>query len=104
MSDAAAAVHDPREAVRALERSIELYSSALAADPKSQDAAYNLEIAKKKLEDLKRRRRSEAAQDYATSSMRHEKPATSDPNEILKDAKQKSTKQQLPRRAVSTDW
>jgi Ca-activated chloride channel family protein len=100
----AAAASNSKESVRALERSIELYSSALAADPKLQDAAYNLEIAKKKLEDMKRRKRAQAAQDYATSSMRHEQPATSDPNEILKDAKQKSTRQQIPRRSVSTDW
>jgi hypothetical protein len=76
----------------------------LAADPKLPDAAYNLAIAKKKLEDMKRRKRAQAAQDYATSSMRHEHPATADPNEILKDAKQKNTQQQRPRRSVSTDW
>jgi Ca-activated chloride channel family protein len=103
-SSAAAAASNSQESVRALERSIELYSSALAADPKLQDAAYNLEIAKKKLEDMKRRKRAQAAQDYATSSMRHEEPATSDPNEILKNAKQKSARQQIPRRSVSTDW
>lgn len=95
---------DPREVVRALEQAIELYTSALAADPKSQDAAYNLEIAKKKLEDMKRQRRNQAAKDYAASSMRHEQPATSDPEEILKDAKQKRTKQQIPSRVVATDW
>lgn len=103
-SSAASASSNSQESVRALERSIELYSSALAADPKSRDAAYNLAIAKKKLEDMKRRKRAQAAQDYATSSMRHEQAATSDPNEILKDARQKSPKPQIPRRSVSTDW
>jgi Ca-activated chloride channel family protein len=103
-SSAASASSNSQESVRALERSIELYSSALAADAKSQDAAFNLAIAKKKLEDMKRRKRAQAAQDYATSSMRHEQAATSDPNEILKDAKQKSPKQQNPRRSVPTDW
>jgi Ca-activated chloride channel family protein len=94
----------PLDAVHALQRAIELYSSALAADPKLQDAAYNREIARKKLEDLKRQRRSDAAKDYATSSMRREQPATSDPNEILKDAKQQRAKQQIQRRGVATDW
>jgi Ca-activated chloride channel family protein len=95
---------DSLDAVHALQRAIELYASALSADPKLQDAAYNLEIAKKKLEDLKRQRRSDAAKDYATSSMRREQPATSDPNEILKDAKQRRAKQQPVRRGVATDW
>jgi tetratricopeptide (TPR) repeat protein len=95
---------DLSQAIRTLERAIELYSSALAADPKIPDAAYNLEIAKKKLEELRRKRRSDAAQDYAISSMRHEEAATSDPNEILKEAKQRTTKQQMPRRTVATDW
>jgi Ca-activated chloride channel family protein len=95
---------DSSDAIRALQRAIELYSGALSADPKLQDAAYNLEIARKKLEDLKRQRRADAAKDYATSSMRREQPATSDPNEILKDAKQRTTKQQIPRRGVATDW
>jgi Ca-activated chloride channel homolog len=95
---------DSSDAVRALQRAIELYSGALSADPKLQDAAYNLGIAKKKLEDLKRQRRADAAKDYATSSMRREQPVTSDPNEILKEAKQRATKQQIPRRGVATDW
>jgi Ca-activated chloride channel family protein len=95
---------DSLDAVHALQRAIELYASALSADPKLQDAAYNLEIARKKLEDLKRQRRSDAAKDYATSSMRREQPATSDPNEILKDAKQRRAKQQPVRRGVATDW
>jgi Ca-activated chloride channel homolog len=99
-----ASAGDSSDAVRALQRAIELYSGALSADPKSQDAAYNREIARKKLEDLKRQRRADAAKDYATSSMRGEQPATSDPNEILKDAKQRTTKQQIPRRGVATDW
>jgi tetratricopeptide (TPR) repeat protein len=95
---------DPLGAIHALQRAIELYTSALSADPKLQDAAYNREIARKKLEDMKRQRRADAAKDYATSSMRHEQPATSDPNEILKDAKQRSAKQQVPRHGVATDW
>jgi Ca-activated chloride channel family protein len=95
---------DPLGAVHALQRAIDLYSSALSADPKLQDAAYNLEIARKRLEDLKRRRRSDAAKDYATSSMRREQPAASDPNQILKDAKQRRTKQQPVRRPIATDW
>jgi Ca-activated chloride channel family protein len=99
-----AAAGDPSDTVHALQRAIELYSGALYADPKLQDAAYNLEIAKKKLEDLKRQRRSDAAKDYATSSMRREQLATSDPNEILKDAKQRQAKRQVPRRDVATDW
>ena len=99
-----ASAGDPLDAVHALQRAIELYSGALSADPKLQDAAYNLEIARKKLEDMKRQRRADAARDYATSSMRREQPAASDPNEILKDAKQRSTKQQIPRRTVPTDW
>jgi Ca-activated chloride channel family protein len=99
-----ASAGDPSDAVHALQRAIDLYSSALSADPKLQDAAYNREIARKKLEDLKRQRRSDAAKDYATSSMRREQPATSDPNEILKDAKQPRAKQQIPRRGVATDW
>jgi Ca-activated chloride channel family protein len=99
-----ASAGDPLEAVHALQRAIELYSGALSADPKLQDAAYNLEIARKKLEDMKRQQRADAAKDYATSSMRREQPATSDPNEILKDAKQRSSKQQIPRRTVPTDW
>ena len=100
----AASAGDPSDAVHALQRAIDLYSSALSSDPKLQDAAYNREIARKKLEDLKRQRRSDAAKDYATSSMRREQPATSDPNEILKDAKQQRAKQQIPRRGVATDW
>jgi Ca-activated chloride channel family protein len=99
-----ASAGDPSDAVHGLQRAIELYSSALSADPKLQDAAYNREIARKKLEDLKRQRRADAAKDYATSSMRHEQPATSDPAEILKNAKQRRTKQQFPRRGVATDW
>jgi Ca-activated chloride channel homolog len=99
-----AAEGDPLDTVRALQRAVELYSGALAADPELQDAAYNREIARKKLEDMKRKQRSDAAKDYATSSMRREQPATSDPNEILKEAKQPRTKQQLRRRGVATDW
>lgn len=81
-----------------------IYRGAPAADPKLRDAAYNLEIAKKKLEDLKRRQRSEAAKEYSSSSMRRELAATSDPNEIPKDAKQRCAKQEVPRRSVATDW
>jgi Ca-activated chloride channel homolog len=99
-----ASAGDPSDAVHALQRAIDLYSSALSADPKLQDAAYNREIARKKLEDLKRQRRTDAAKDYATSSMRREQPATSDPNQILKDAKQQRAKPQIPRREVPTDW
>jgi len=99
-----ATADNPLDAVHALQRAIELYTSALSADPKLQDAAYNLEIARKKLEDLKRQRRSEAAKDYATSSMRREQPMASDPNEILKDAKQRRTSQQPVRRPIATDW
>ena len=82
-------------AIHDTERAIELYNSALTADPKVRD--HNMEIAKEKLGELKDKTpRAQAAKDYALSTMRHEKPETSDPNEILKDAKQRSKKQQIP--------
>ncbi len=99
-----ATADNPLDAVHALQRAIELYSSALSADPKLQDAAYNREIARKKLEDLKRQRRADAAKDYATSSMRREQPMASDPNEILKDAKQRRTSQLDPYGLLPSTW
>ena len=72
--------------------------------PGRGDPGHQILITGAELEELKRQRQTDAAKDYAVSSMRHEKPETSDPNEILKDAKGKSKKQQIPRRAVATDW
>jgi hypothetical protein len=90
--------------VAQLEMAIVSYSEALKSNRKSEDAKHNLEIAKQKLEEVKRRRRQKATEDMAQSFMRRPQPAPSSAEEILQNAKKKQGKAQPYRRGVSTDW
>ncbi len=87
-----------------LEMAVASYEAALKANPKSADANHNLEVAKQKLEDLKRRRRAKAEQDMARASMRKPQAAPASAQEILENAKKKNAKASPYRRAVDTDW
>jgi Ca-activated chloride channel homolog len=87
-----------------LEMAVASYTAALKADPKSADAYHNLEVAKQKLEDLKRRRRAKAEQDMARASMRKPQAAPASAQEILENAKKKDAKATPYRRVVDTDW
>lgn len=95
-----------RGPIAELQSAIASYSEALREDPNLDDARHNLEIAKQKLEELKRRRRAQAEQDLARIQMRQAQtqapPASA--AEILQNARKKNAKSSPYRRTVSTDW
>ena len=87
-----------------LEMAIASYVGALKADPNLPDAKHNLDIARQKLEELKRLRRQKAAEDMARSSMRRPQAAPTSAAEILQNARKMQQKPQPFRRQVPTDW
>jgi Ca-activated chloride channel family protein len=99
------ALTDPtKSSVAEMESAIASYTEALENDPKLEDAKHNLEIAKQKLEEMKRQRREGAANVMAQASMRKQAAASESAEAIVKDSKGKQTKKGNYQRGPGTDW
>ena len=99
------ALTDPtKSSVAEMESAIASYTEALQNNPKLEDAKYNLELAKRKLEEMKRQRRERAANVMAQETMRKPVAAPGTAEEILKDSKGKKQKKGNYQRGAGTDW